>query len=332
MDELKKQPEEAKPDSPGETANGRGERARALHIIHHDDMDGRCAAVIAAYAHALECHAETPLKFYETNYNRPADVSHMTPGDKVIIVDFSYPPEEMAKIEQAINYVQAPARDPGPTGEIIWIDHHATAERYGYIYPGLRDFEDKGPAACELAWIYFFDEKPMPIGVALLGDYDSWRLAKPQSIAFNEGAKILLSTPLNGNWRRLIQDDMQILSMIETAGEVALAYRNIYAKNMRNSYGYTTALDGHQAYALNVYGFGSTGFGEVFDHFPMVIAYIHDGRKYTVSLYSRTIDVSEIAKKFGGGGHKGAAGFICDELPFKPVEIEGGEVINEPGT
>lgn len=29
-----------------------------------------------------------------------------------------------------------------------------------------------------------------------------------------------------------------------------------------------------------------------------------------------TIDVSVIAKAHGGGGHKGAAGFICDNLPF----------------
>jgi len=40
---------------------------------------------------------------------------------------------------------------------------------------------------------------------------------------------------------------------------------------------------------------------------------------WTVSLYSTRddVDCSVIAKSFGGGGHKGAAGFQCDELPFK---------------
>ena len=41
---------------------------------------------------------------------------------------------------------------------------------------------------------------------------------------------------------------------------------------------------------------------------------------WTVSLYSNKqpeIDVSKIAKKYGGGGHAGASGFQCDELPFK---------------
>lgn len=302
-------------------------RQPALHIIHHNDMDGRCAAVITAYAHMLEYDERTPVIFYETNYNRPPDLSKMLPGDKVIIADFSYPPEEMAKIEKAINYHPNPRPDSDsrPIGEIIWIDHHATAEHYAYTYPGLRDFDNKGPAACELAWLYFFDEKPMPLGVALLGDYDSWRLANPRSVTFYEGAKLLLQTTQNPNWRAVLQDDLQTLSLIETAGEIALAYRNIYAQNMRESYGYETTLAGLQAYALNVYGFGSSGFGKAFNDYPMVIAYVHDGYKFTVSLYSREIDVSKIAQQYDGGGHKGAAGFVCAELPFKPLEITGGE-------
>ena len=37
-----------------------------------------------------------------------------------------------------------------------------------------------------------------------------------------------------------------------------------------------------------------------------------------VSLYStrEDVDCGAIAKSLGGGGHKGAAGFICDELPW----------------
>ena len=36
----------------------------------------------------------------------------------------------------------------------------------------------------------------------------------------------------------------------------------------------------------------------------------------------KTVDVSEIAKKYGGGGHKGAAGFNMDKLIFE----EKGEI------
>ena len=41
---------------------------------------------------------------------------------------------------------------------------------------------------------------------------------------------------------------------------------------------------------------------------------LSDGR-FQYSLRSRgDFDVSELAKKHGGGGHKGAAGFVVDEL------------------
>ena len=45
-----------------------------------------------------------------------------------------------------------------------------------------------------------------------------------------------------------------------------------------------------------------------------------NGRKWVVSLYHarhRTdLDLSVIAKNNGGGGHRGACGFLCYELPF----------------
>lgn len=37
---------------------------------------------------------------------------------------------------------------------------------------------------------------------------------------------------------------------------------------------------------------------------------------WTYSMYSKTVDVSNIAKKYGGGGHRGAAGFNTDKLIF----------------
>lgn len=88
-------------------------------------------------------------------------------------------------------------------------------------------------------------------------------------------------------------------------------------------YGYETEIHGHAAYALNVYSMGSQGFPEpVRELYPVLIAYIYDGRRFTVSLYSTRVDVSQIAKAEGGGGHKEAAGFVCEKLPFE--RCDGG--------
>jgi nanoRNase/pAp phosphatase (c-di-AMP/oligoRNAs hydrolase) len=41
-----------------------------------------------------------------------------------------------------------------------------------------------------------------------------------------------------------------------------------------------------------------------------------NGSKWVVSLYTKNpdIDVSEIAYRYGGGGHKAAAGFVTDDI------------------
>ena len=45
-----------------------------------------------------------------------------------------------------------------------------------------------------------------------------------------------------------------------------------------------------------------------------------DGKCWSVSLYHakhrKELDLSLIAVKYGGGGHRGACGFTCDKLPF----------------
>jgi hypothetical protein len=52
-----------------------------------------------------------------------------------------------------------------------------------------------------------------------------------------------------------------------------------------------------------------------------LLAYGWTGRQWKVSLYhakhNAGIDLSKIAAAHGGGGHRGACGFVCDKLPFE---------------
>lgn len=78
----------------------------------------------------------------------------------------------------------------------------------------------------------------------------------------------------------------------------------------------------YRCICLNTPIFNSQAFDSVYDpekHDLMVpFAKAKDGR-WKVSLYSTKpeIDCGAICKTFGGGGHKGAAGFICDKLPWE---------------
>ena len=90
----------------------------------------------------------------------------------------------------------------------------------------------------------------------------------------------------------------------------------------RKKYGWETNFEGHRCLAQGIYEFGSTVFGNDYKIYDICISYEYTGKNWIVSMYSQKIDVGKIAQKYGGGGHKGAAGFVCDKLPFRILASE----------
>jgi oligoribonuclease NrnB/cAMP/cGMP phosphodiesterase (DHH superfamily) len=267
--------------------------------IHHNDLDGRCAAAVIKKATGYG------IRFHETTYGDP--LPEMGAEENIVIVDFSYPPDMMKELI---------ARNI----PVLWFDHHATAKDYPYQHlKGLRDFEDKSRSGCEIAWDYFFAYKGrVPDVVRYIGDYDKWKLQyQPASFQYYEGLKLIPESqdPDDMYWQTLLNHNKNTSEILKQ-GEIAIRYRDMYCNDLCRSFGYETRLDGFDAYACNQYMFGSKGFGNRFDEYPICIAYIHNGEKFTVSLYSKDVHVGQIAKRYGGGGHKGAAGFTCQVLPF----------------
>lgn len=275
-------------------------------VFHHNDADGRCAAAIAAqWVERGMLHER--LAFVEMDYKDRVPVEQIERTDTVAIVDFSLKPDDMDSVMAATDKA------------VIWCDHHVTAKDYCYNafkLAGVRDFSNKGKSGCECAWEHFFPSDPVPLFVTLIGDYDAWRLSlAPACFEFYEGLKMLDQHPNASTWQ-LLFGDPTYTDVVQKMGRVAIRYRDNYCAEIRKAFGYETEIGGQKAIAMNAFRFGSKQFGESFSQYPVCIAYIHDGTKYTVSLYSETVDVGAIAKQYGGGGHKGAAGFVCEQLPF----------------
>lgn len=289
-----------------------------MWVIHHNDLDGRCSAAIVRHATVEE--PGRVIIFIECdygNYNNKIPYEAIQPEDQVVIVDFSLQPPDMQRVIDTGAY-------------IIWIDHHATAAEYPYQQlRGLRDFADKAWSGCELTWRYFFSGVPVPRVVELIGDYDKWLLAYgEESFDCYEGMKLMPTDPTGDFWQKLFDEKAESdLKMVLLVGTTARKYRDNYCNRMCESYGYVVqlpladdpapdAVKMVTGWATNIYAFGSQGFGRRFKDYMFCAAYIHNGENYTVSLYSEVIDVSAIAKFYGGGGHKGAAGFVCKKLPW----------------
>ena len=52
------------------------------------------------------------------------------------------------------------------------------------------------------------------------------------------------------------------------------------------------------------------------EEYDMFIGFSYNGKGWNYSLRSTKVDCSQIAMKYGGGGHKGASGFNADKLLF----------------
>ena len=282
-----------------------------MKCYYHNDADGRCAGAIVHQAYESVEKDEKNI-FIEVDYKDSIDMKGIAGGEKVIIVDFSFKPEIMNKLLET-------------TSDIIWLDHHKTAFEYEKSYNTiLRGLRDDKYSACELAWRFFCHEQKMPRAVELIGDRDKWAWKYGTETAwFNQGLKVFAHQPKDVLWNDLLTNNKEVLQSVIDAGEICIRYRNNFCKDYADSYGFETDFEKHRAYALGMYMFGSEAFGERFTKYPICLSFVYVGDKWVVGLYSKAIDVSKIAKKYGGGGHKGAAGFVCDNLPFakSPVSV-----------
>jgi len=298
-----------------------------MKCFYHNDMDGRCAAaMVHSWVGVRDMLA--PVEFIEMDYARTVDLKTIRPQEQIWIVDFSFKPEVMVQI-LAI------------TQDVTWIDHHGTAiDAYdkNNLMSSLRGVRRVGESGSLLTWKYIHwytargngpivmrDDAPegleAPDVVRLVNDYDIWARKIKESNAFMEGVKLRKHGPEDEFWFDLWSEhgfDGRIQNIIHD-GEIAAQYRTMYCDEINTSFGFECEIEGHRSWVCNVYKFGSLAYGDRIMQYDICVGCIFDGVKWTVSLYSEKadIDVSVICKKHGGGGHKGAAGFVCNELPFK---------------
>jgi oligoribonuclease NrnB/cAMP/cGMP phosphodiesterase (DHH superfamily) len=275
--------------------------------LHHNDEDGRASGAIVRYALARE------VDLYETDYDgREIPWDSITKAGRVIVVDFSFPLEDMQKMA---------------TGrEFIWIDHHKSAltelEDVSRDWQGVRDISK---AACVLTWNYFFPERPVPRAVTLIGDRDIWRWAEKDTGAFNEGIHVRETRADNDDlWIPLLEEDPVTMKMILDEG---LRLREIRLEEIRKKVerlGFEVGFEGHRTLVINSAGNGD--FGQRGRDLGFEIVYCYEDQiqrdilTTSVTLFSRQADVSVIARRYGGGGHTNAAGFSFprNSSPFPP--------------
>ena len=270
-------------------------RLKTLCIYHGNCLDGFGAAW--AVRHSLGDDVE----FYKGIHQQPPpDVD----GRDVLLVDFSY---KKTVLETMLK----------TAASITILDHHVSAEedlstllKSGEIN-GLFDLSKSGAM---LAWEWFNSDQPVPRLIAHIQDRDLWQFkltgtreinAALSSYPFNFEVWDTLMANTNGELDTLRRDGVAIERKLQKD------VKQLIASGVRRMIigGYDVpVLNASLAYvsdAGNIMSAGEPFAACYWDH--------PDGRSF--SLRSRDdggvtgINVAEVAKKYGGGGHKNAAGF-----------------------
>lgn len=279
-------------------------------VFYHADNDGKaCAAII---------HELYPKSWcYPVNHNKDVRWDLIDPNvTTILIVDFSFPLQTMKDLKNRYR--------------LIWIDHHPVVHEYKeqeFSCEGKCE-TTKGRSAAMLVWEYFHPGVNPPWVIKYISDYDTWCFEYGDDTrCFDVALGQLELSPVDKHqqeWSRLFRDKDFIHKLIQT-GKRILNYISIRNHVVVDDGAFETKINGVPAIACNVKDANSALFSHI-DRpdlpIRILFRYFNNIKKVRVSIYSideEHYPANEIAKKYGGNGHPGAAGCVCDinQLPFQ---------------
>lgn len=277
-------------------------------FYHNADFDGRCSAAIVK-------RAKPDIELIGIDYGYEFRMNELDEDEEIVMVDFSLQPfTEMIKLNKLVN--------------LTWIDHHETAlydsKRSNVVFEG---FQRNGIGACVLCWEYFFPEISVPETVMMLGKYDVWNHDDENVLWFQYGLKVKNLSFKDGIWPELLDDDEFLKKDVISCGKIVKMYIEkdnfIAAKTLC----FETKLGDYRLLAANKSHVNSKFFDGIWDPNQHDVMCLFSWRphtglwKFTLYTTKEDINVGEIAKTLGGGGHRLAAGFDAKEIPFKITDV-----------
>jgi len=224
--------------------------------------------------------------------------SHGTPPpdvtDKnVVILDFSF---DNATTKQMIKNAK----------NLLVIDHHKSA--MVELHDITNTHFDMTHSGAMLAWLWFHPGKEPPKFIQYIEDRDLWKWELAYSKEFSAAFDMV---PFEFEEFEKFEDDSVFDDAVKR-GSYILAYSKTVIKKICEK-AILKEFKGKKTLIVNSsHWMSEIGANLAKDcDFATIWYYDHNVKMTMVSLRSfhETVDVSEIAKKFGGGGHKKAAGF-----------------------
>jgi oligoribonuclease NrnB/cAMP/cGMP phosphodiesterase (DHH superfamily) len=266
-------------------------------VLYHGGgcADGFCAAFVAWLK--LKDKAD----YRPVNYGEPFPAESQQNRD-LFILDFSYSREVL--MTAARRWCER---------DIVVLDHHKSAQKelesLGASNLGVKF--DLTKSGAMLAWEYFFPDKAVPWLVEYTQDRDLWQWRLPNSKAVSAFIKSYpFDLELWKAWNSSIPGEPVWFDYINQGSAILRYQAQVVEQHVKNAI--EIEMDGHKVLSLNATTMISEIGEKLCEGRPFSATWFQrvDGKRIW-SLRSRKdgVDVSEIARKHGGGGHPGASGF-----------------------
>jgi len=269
----------------------------SICIYHGNCADGFGAAWVVKKALG-------DIEFFPGKYQEnPPDVS----GKDVVMVDFSYKKPVLLEMAEKAK-------------SILIIDHHKTAKEDLIDLPSnvITKF-DMNHSGAVLTWKHFFPDENTPPLLLHIEDRDLWRFALKNTRQIQAN---LFSYPYDFQ----VWDELMSMNVAELASDGEAIERKHF-KDIHELIGVTERemiIGGHLVPVANLpYTLSSDAGHQLAKGKPFAACYwdTRNGRVFSLRSDENGVDVSEVAKQYGGGGHKNAAGFMVTYLEAQSFEI-----------
>ena len=261
------------------------------YVLYHANCTDGTGSKYAAWV-LFQDKAE----YIPVQYGKP--VPEMDPGSKIYIVDFSYPKDVLEQLRSVHKLVMV-------------LDPHKTAQA---DLEGVKDCVfDMTKSGCVMTWEYFHKNEKVPELLLDIQDRDLWKFKRKNSKAVHAGLKLLRNQM--SEWDLAATDSGHYVNLV-VKGETLLEAQDLqvesYVKNkikIINFQGYKVGITNATDLASEI-GNAICLDKKLGVDFALIYCITSDNEVLCSLRSDGDMDVSAIAKKFGGGGHKNASGFV----------------------
>ena len=236
-------------------------------------------------------------------------------GKEIYFIDYMFPADVIKK------YIANNKR-------VTAIDHHVSMQEAVKLTKDPSFSLDNSGSV--LAWKYFHPGKKVPLLLRYIEDRDIWRFKMPKAREILAGTNFSNEKAYTFKGFDALAKDFEKVSFRNKCIKDGIVVKSVWdgIHNKIASSAQEVVFDGHKCLAVNAHHMFASQVGNILADgnkkvFSAIIWYFDEG---VIKVSLRSIgehNVSKLAEKYGGGGHKNAAGFIVKSLkdiPWKAVK------------